>query len=843
MDLPAWSALLGFAQHVLKQPPRGGKRHNLTSTIKKRTIEPVYQHDSCDEDTETKFKRKTPLDVMAAAVSAKIEDGNIRAALRILCSDDKPAEATQETLTKLEAKHPPAPSDRQPAPDPNQFTALQVTAEQVMKAVRSFPAGSSGGPDGIRPQHLLDLLTCREGGQELLGVITQFVNSLLDGKCHPDVIPILFGGNLIALEKKTGGVRPIAIGYVWRRLAAKCANTHAVSRLTGLFNPRQLGVGVPGGCEAAVHATRRFVQSMPDDYVVAKLDFSNAFNTLHRDAMLQSVIQEIPEIYKFCHLAYNNPSSLKFGNFTILSQEGPQQGDPLGPLLYCLPTHKILTSIHSEFVAGYMDDLTLGAEASVVADDIEFIRSEGEAIGLRLNTSKCELINASRSHPCHTFDGFIHLTPDEAILLGAPIIAGSALDTGLSMRCDELSKAVDRLKLISVHDALILLRMSFSAPKILHTLRCSPCAGHDSLAKFDEILRIGLNSIVNMNLNDDQWLQASLPVKDGGLGVRRVSSLASSAFLASAASTRALQESLLMDCNLSRPDNSLNSVTSLWTASNTQPCPRGLAACKQQNWDRPNINANKDQLLRTQTDAISKARILATRAPHSGDWLLALPLSTCGLRLDDEAIRVAVGLRLGLPLCESHKCPCGAMVDTNGIHSLSCKQGTGKSLRHNQLNDIIWRALSRAGVPSTKEPNGLCFTDDRRPDGMTLIPWSSGRSVTWDVTVINTLADSYISTSSQQTAGVAELAATRKEAKYADLAQRYTFIPIAVETLGAINTSGLNFISDIGRRITATSGDPRETSFLLQRISVVIQRYNSVIFRDCFIHAPDNDDS
>jgi hypothetical protein len=166
---------------------------------------------------------------MSAVVSAKIEDGNIRAALRILCSDDKPAEATQETLTKLEAKHPPAPSDRQPAADPSQFTALQVTSEQVMKAVRSFPAGSSGGPDGLRPQHLVDLLTCREGGQELLGVITQFVNCLLDGKCHPDVIPILFGGNLIALEKKTGGIRPIAIGYVWRRLAAKCANTHAVS--------------------------------------------------------------------------------------------------------------------------------------------------------------------------------------------------------------------------------------------------------------------------------------------------------------------------------------------------------------------------------------------------------------------------------------------------------------------------------------------------------------------------------------------------------------------------------------------------------------------------------------
>ena len=181
------------------------------------------------------------------------------------------------------------------------------------------------------------------------------------------------------------------------------------------------------------------------------------------------------------------------------------------------------------------------------------------------------------------------------------------------------------------------------------------------------------------------------------------------------------------------------------------------------------------------------------------------------------------------------------MADSRGIHSLSCKQGSGKSHRHTQLNDIVWRALQRAGIPSTKEPNGLSFTDERRPDGLTLIPWSNGRSVTWDVTVINTLADSYLPTSSQQTGGAAELAATRKDTKYADLAERYTFVPIAVETLGAINSSGINFLSDLGRRITAISGEPRESYFMFQRISVLIQRFNAVLFHDCFDFAPDDD--
>ena len=115
----------------------------------------------------------------------------------------------------------------------------------------------------------------------MLTALTSFVNILLTGNCPPRIIHILFGGNLLALEKKFVGIRPIAVGYVWCRLAVKCANCFATTKLVDNFSPTQLGVGIPGGCEAAVHATRRFIESMPDYYVVAKLDFINAFNTLY----------------------------------------------------------------------------------------------------------------------------------------------------------------------------------------------------------------------------------------------------------------------------------------------------------------------------------------------------------------------------------------------------------------------------------------------------------------------------------------------------------------------------------------------------------------------------------
>jgi len=82
-------------------------------------------------------------------------------------------------------------------------------------------------------------------------------------------------------------------------------------------------------------------------------------------------------------------------------------------------------------------------------------------------------------------------------------------------------------------------------------LRCSPSGSHPSLAKSDALLRRSIQRITNSNLTDSQWIQASLPVRDGGLGIRRVASLAIPAFIASAASTLSLQDDLRSDCGKS----------------------------------------------------------------------------------------------------------------------------------------------------------------------------------------------------------------------------------------------------------------------------------------------------
>jgi hypothetical protein len=567
---------------------------------------------------------------------------------------------------------------------------------------------------------------------------------------------------------------------------------------------------------------------------MVKLDFANAFNTLHRSDMLLSIRNNLPELYSFCHSSYSQASFLYFGPHIILSQEGPQQGDPLGPLLFCTTIHPFLTSMKSHLTLGYLDDLSLAGPQSDVAADVHHLIQSGSKMGLHLNPSKCEVI----SHPdLHIDDpvlqSFTPVCVDNASLLGAPLFCGSILDETWADRCEDLRRATERLSLLNAQDALLMLRVSFSAPRVQHLMRCSPSVDNPALDTFDGLLKTALSRISNTDISDIQWLQASLPIKQGGLGIRQVRSLALPAYLASAASTLDLQTQILSSCSSSTDSYFESSLTAWQNAYGSLSLEAPLPG-KQSFWDKPGILVSRTQVESSYTDPYQMARFLAAAAPHSGDWLLALPISSCGLKLTDEAVRVAVAFRLGCSVCVAHTCRCGALVDAHGLHSLVCKQAPSRTTRHHAINDVIARALTSAGVPVSKEPTGLTRLDGKRPDGLTLIPWQGGKPLTWDVTVVSTLADSYLRASSHSAGGAAELAASRKESKYSCLTADHMFQPIALETHGSMNSSCSDFLGDVGRRLTIVSGDVRETSYLFQRLSVNVQRFNSVLLCETF---------
>ena len=710
-----------------------------------------------------------------------------------------------------------------------------MSEDEIVLAIQSFPSGSAGGPDRLCPQHLKDLTNANvvKEAKDLMQALTSFVNFILEGRTPDLVRSTFFGASLIALNKKDGGIRPIAVGFTLCRLAAKCAGRRVRQLMSSNLAPLQLGFGTSCGAEAATHAGRLYLHNAPPDRSPIKLDFQNAFNSLRRDKMLEAVREAVPELYPFVHSAYEKPSSLFYGDLSLHSAEGIQQGDPLGPLLFCLTIHPICLRLRSEFKVFYLDDGTLGGTTSEVLADFHLVEALGASVGLQLNHTKCELISKNPSASDAIFEVLPALrvvSLDDAELLGSPIGNSESISQAIHRKCEKLKLLKSRLCLLYAHDALLLLRHTFAIPKLLYILRTAPCFQSHSVYVFDSILRSAVSEITNICLDDEHvWFQSSLPVANGGIGIRRAAELAPSAFLASAAGCSPLVNQIL-PASLHETNNVwTDSALVKWQQGHNEPPPTGENSHLQRAWDKPKVDATFKRLLNDAQDPSTRARLLAVSTKESGAWLNAPPLSTIGLRMDNDTIRIAVGLRLGAKLREPHSCSqCGSPVDDKGTHALSCRSSKGRSSRHTAINNIIKRSLDAAGLPSQLEPPGLSRSDGKRPDGMSIIPWRQGKPLVWDATCPDTLAPSYITLSTREAGAVAEQAEKKKRCKYAHLETSHLFFPITVESLGVFGPDARSFFSDLGRRLKSTTLEPMSHLHLIQRISVAVQRGNAV---------------
>ena len=127
--------------------------------------------------------------------------------------------------------------------------------------------------------------------------------------------------------------------------------------------------------------------NLPSRHALLKLDFKNAFNFIRRDKMLEAVQELAPDIYPLVHSAYSSSSSLHWGDNIIQSAEEVQQGDPLGPLLFCLILHRHCRQLRSPLGVMYLDDVLLGGSVEDVLHDLDIIKA-AEELGLSLNNSK-----------------------------------------------------------------------------------------------------------------------------------------------------------------------------------------------------------------------------------------------------------------------------------------------------------------------------------------------------------------------------------------------------------------------------------------------------------------------
>ena len=163
------------------------------------------------------------------------------------------------------------------------------------------------------------------------------------------------------------------------------------------------------------------------------------------------------------------------------------------------------------------------------------------------------------------------------------------------------------------------------------------------------------------------------------------------------------------------------------------------------------------------------ARILTAAQGHSGDWITAYPIAQVWTRLDDETLWISVALRVGLNVCLAHQCRCGATVQSDGLHPLSCRFSAGRFPRHSAINNIIKRSLDTAGLHSILEPVGLDRGDGRRPDGVTSFPFKGGKALAWNATCTDSFSASNLYSTILNPGSASSAAEDLKRRKYPQL--------------------------------------------------------------------------
>jgi hypothetical protein len=201
----------------------------------------------------------------------------------------------------------------------------------------------------------------------------------------------------------------------------------------------------------------------------SKIDFTNAFNAVSRDEVFKSAEEDVPELQPFINVCYGQPSFLVYGSVIIKSEEGLQQGDPLGPMSYCTATKKLIARLRTEYGQWYLDDGSLGGRVEDLMVAFQTLKAEAAKIGLHVNEKKCELIlnDASVIQQFQMIaPNIIIVDPAMAVLLGAPVGGQQSIDMVLERKLKELTRLSDRLKFLRAHDAFFLLRNYFSLPKL-----------------------------------------------------------------------------------------------------------------------------------------------------------------------------------------------------------------------------------------------------------------------------------------------------------------------------------------------------------------------------------------
>ena len=834
----AWLVAL-LPRLVLFPLSRGGRKHNrhavgvILDRLQRWSVgayrELVAQAiQSSGGGSKRKSKTKSSSDSTGDALDASVargvinavSEGSLSKAAKLLKSRAVPSENVDE-LRKL---HPPRMAPVTPvAPESEAFLEFEVS--EVRRACRSFPPGSTGGPSGLRPCHLVEMLKADED-DTLAQALADFVSDFNAGKIPEEARPWLCGARLIGLEKEPSGVRPIAIGEVLRHLAGKCLIARCQDDVVSRLLPQQMGVGVANAPEIISHAVQAWAESARSDESLILVDFSNAYNSLDRQKMLEAIAAEAPAFLPYANFCYGVPTPLRGRSFQLWSEEGTQQGDCCGPIFFSVALQKLVRECCPHSVEAwnrwYLDDGTLCGQTTAVEGMFASLVQKSPEFGLKVNLEKCKQWGPTPSQtalaPCVPWESGIKV-------LGVPIGPASFVREFSRKVLAKLQSCLERLRLLGcAFSALHILRSCLSVCKVVFLLRTLPFDLALELAAETQVkIRSTLCDILDTPLDDTQWSLARLPVRRGGLGFLDPVIAAAPAHVAAfLSSSAAAALNGLPACKVRQAF--FNALTALAQSSPAHvsairtlvrvglPVPGHMAQrelfemwCDQHQWSDA-LHEGLSTLLETSLPIrMRRMRELASGA-HAGSWLLSPSPQHHTPKWASSEWRLLLLWRLGIPLGLPIACvACGACQDAYGDHALSCA-AMGTYRRHNTVRDAFVDLAVGAGL-QCRTSVGLPGTN--LVPGDLFLPAFSDVPSAVDVSVVHPLHPSRMSQAAVTTGAAAEARAVEKVALYGDQCKErsWDLWAVVAETTGAWCGSAQRFVRQLARKRALRTGE------------------------------------
>ena len=756
------------------------------ATAQQRTdATPPYQRFPMDDDDLASDATDVP-EELGQRVKRLVRMGHLSRASKALDRAEV-AEYSTETLDALKSLHPIEAPPPHNAPNPVQFP--RPSRSEILKALQSFKRGSAAGISQLSPDHLKTLI--HVPGPNVLDAIMPFITHIVEGTIPANARPYFMGARLVALKKRCGGIRPIASGDTFRRIAAKvlCAR-HSKALGQELLKGGQCGVGIPGGIEAMFHATARFAKYMSScEELLFKFDVKNAFNSLSRAAILQHCEKQCPALYAYASCAYGHHSLLQFGPHFLASQCGVQQGDPLGPLLFAIVLQtaldKALAVSPVTFAAAYLDDVVVGGSIDDVHLFFSEFRKSLRDIGLLLNPAKCETIGLQVTSSLVASDNVsiphLHVRDDPWLMLGAP---GNNVDAFAEKKFAQATRKAAQIVAFAPeapHEALLLLRYCAGPVLVNYWLRLVRFS--DSLLRqFDEDTSKAVQLIVGP-LDEFGVAFARLP---DGLCIPETFRIAPNALYASLLQSMKLMFAL----DLSLPKDWADTFAEKLRDCCPHPTivdavfassrPQHLLFKKEQEEQRKTLSRFAD---------LRQSRVLNAASSPTFLQLSHVPRSLLPPANFVALVRFRLGQRLvdaNTPCPYCHK-PLG---EEFGDHVFACKYGSHRHKLHAAVTDALLWLTCRAHLHPTWEDHPFPSVPNLRLDVSIRSPsFRSSAYALFDVAITN---------SAITEGSGAEQYEKVKVKKYAPhLLPGQILIPFVIETSGRFGPSAAQACAEL----------------------------------------------